>query len=249
MHKKTNFIGFAIIGLLVLCISIWWGGKDNWQLLAFTTKRQLTEVQLQDLEQKLRQNSDSIYRDYNLAVVLFQLHDYEEAKQILTRIINKVSIDSFLFDILEYSLGNTFYRLSEKENDNFKKVELLKQSLSHYRTVIDSNKLNHSDRKNEIYNNAVFNYLIAKTKLKLIIKELQQMANERALNKQLYLLLTELRENERQTTQQLDRANHFGQSQASSKIRDELLKSRVENLKRLQFIKKKLKIIDSASDH
>jgi tetratricopeptide (TPR) repeat protein len=240
--SKNISIGSLVIGLVILGFSIWWGGQGIWQLLTLTSEQNLSQDRLLALEQQLKQDSDSAFAKYNLAVVSYRLHNYEEAKKILTDLISNDRFEPKLYQNLHYNLGNTLFRLAEQEKDLSKAIELFKQSLLNYRTAIES-EIQESKSSNIPVNrdgDTQFNYVLVRTKLKQLNDEMQKRSKEQEKSKQLYQLLTELRDNEREIARQLDHMNSNPQSKESVDKRDELLKRRADNFQRLLIIKEKL---------
>ena len=106
------------------------GVLEIWQILTFTSEQKLSQDQLLVLEQQVGQAE-------NLAVVLYQLHRYEEARKILADLIDISRFESEFYKSLHYNLGNALYRLSEQEKDPFRAMKMLHQSLKNYRTTIE----------------------------------------------------------------------------------------------------------------
>ncbi len=239
----TKIIIFLFsLGLLVIGFSIWWGGLATWKLLGFDASKDSSQENLAALEEILADNPNETYSKYNLAVVYYRQQNYQKALDQLKALLNSTEIDSNQLGNIHYNLGNSLYRLSEQQKDIAESIKLLEQCLLHYRTVIDreEQKSKHSSIPIEKDEDARFNYVLARTKLKLLNDELQKQKDKQEKEKPIYQLLKELREKEKMILDQLGTMKNDPFSKQSITQREELLKMRKKNFEQLHIIEGKL---------
>ncbi|MCG8333641.1 MAG: tetratricopeptide repeat protein [Proteobacteria bacterium] len=241
MSKKAISLTIGI-NLLIICIAIWFGGQNTWKLLGFKAEPDSPKENLVALEEILNDHPDEGLSKYNLAVVHYRQNNYQKAADLLKELVNSGKLGADQRKIVHYNLGNSYFRLSENSEDLTESIELLEQSLLHYRTIIDQDRQQskYTDTSFIADEDAQFNYVLVRAKLKLLNDKLRQQQTDQANEKQLYQLLKELREKEKKIAEQLGIMKNDPLSSQSLALREELLEMRKENYKQLQIIKEKL---------
>jgi len=134
---------------------------------------------LQEFEQLLKKYPNDPKLTFNAGVTAYQLERYDVATNYFSKAIDAPK-DQNLQKRAYYNLGNSYYKLGEKEDDLFKKYELWTKALNSYETTL---KYDPADE------NAKFNRDFVKKKLEELEKMLpkqpqQQEQNDQQKNKQ-----------------------------------------------------------------
>lgn len=239
---KRTWIAVALIGFLLVTGSIWLGGNGRWELQGVSMRDDVTEEDLTRLSDSLKNHTDPVSSKYNLAAINYKQQKYEDAKETLTELLNSNQADRKVTRKILYNLGNVYYRLSEKSESLTTSIELLSQSLAYYRAVIEDekqeNKYSSADLKQDV--DAHDNYVLVRRKLKILQDELKKEHEKQQAQKQLFQLLTELKEREEEISNQLKGMQQDPLSKQTVEKRSELLKIRQENIAKLQIIKQKI---------
>lgn len=242
-RQKRNIL---IIILLVSAfgISIVWGAREIWKMPGLMTDQELSGDALREIEKTLKDGGESSHAEFNLAVVYYRQQDYEKASAKFLELLDSGNNDSEMNSTLHYNLGNSFYRMAElvQESDLGNAVELLTRSLGHYRIIIDEEKQKekYSGTPVKRDEDALFNYTLARKKLKIFRDKLARQQQEQAGKKQLYQMLVELRENEKRIAEQLEKLKMAPLSKESLELRKKLMQQQEENLDQLKLIKDKM---------
>ncbi len=241
MGKKAISITI-VLNLLVLSVAIWFGGRNNWKLTGFEVEPDSPKENLVALESILNDHPDKGISKYNLAVVHYRQKNYQKAVDLLKELINSGDLGAEHRKTVHYNLGNSYFRLSENTEDLTESINLLEQSLLHYRTIIDQERRQsrYSSTSLKADEDVQYNYVLVRSKLKLLNDKLRQQQANQTNEKQLYELLKELREKEKKIAEQLSFMKNDPLSSQSIALREELLEMRKENYEQLQIIKNKL---------
>ncbi|MBU2514820.1 tetratricopeptide repeat protein [bacterium] len=239
---KKIWILVALLSLVLLIGGIWLGGNGRWELQGISISTDMADENLDELGNTLKEQPDYVSSKYNLAIIYYRQQKYEEAKELLIELLNSNKADKQTTRKILYNLGNTFYRLSEQNEKLQSSLDILSQSLTYYRAVIEN------ERQEEKYSNtalkqdedAHFNYILVRKKLKIMQDELRKQQEEKQSQKQLYQLLTELKSREEEIAKQLELMENDPLSSQTMEKRSELLKARKENMSDLQIIKEKI---------
>ncbi len=232
----------AILSFILLVGAIWLGGNGRWELQGMSISADISEEELDNLGNALKNHTDYLSSKYNLAVIYYKQQKYEEAKEQLIEVLNSSKADKKTTRKILFNLGNTFYRLSEQSDNISASLDLLSQSLSYFRAVIEDEKqeAKYSDGNLDQDEDAQYNYVLVRKKLKILQDELRKQQEEKQSQKQLYQLLTELRSREEDIAKQLELMQKDPLSSRTIEKRLELLKAHQENMAQLQIIKDKI---------
>ena len=232
-----------ITSLLLLAGAIWMAGKERWQIQQIATEKNLTTEEIPKIEEILQAQNDEVVSQFNLGALNLQQQKFKEAKEILSELLNANQADEKIVKKLLFNLGNASFRLSEQEQDLSKALILLKESLTYYRAIIEKEKQDakYSSTPFSKDEDAHYNYVLTRQRIKVLQDKLAQQQKEQANNKELYQLLKELRAKEAVISEQLKKMESDPFSEASLKIREELLRQHGEHLKQLAVIKEKMK--------
>ncbi len=240
--KNNIRIVLVIVCVLAIAIGAWIGGEDGRKVKKLTSLKDIAPEKLEALESISTEASDYSTVKYNLGVMYYNEAKYEEARKAFEEVLNSNRADELTTRKILYNLGNTYYRLSEKSEETEASLDLLAKSLVFFRSVIEreQNSEKYSDRISNRDKDASFNYVLVRSKLKILQDKLRKQKQDQQSQQQLYELLVELKEREELIASQLEQMEIDPSSKESTSKRVEILKARQENLERMRVIKEKI---------
>ena len=241
INSKKTTVPILVSVLIVLLSAFWYGGRKKWELAGpeMATSSSLSAA----YEEKLKQNPDDPVLKYNLAYFYYRQSRFDEAEKLLLEILGSSRSDAELIRKVSYNLGNSLFRLSEKTDDSRQAIELMHRSLDQYRAVIeyDKERQRYVSLDIETDQDAKYNYVVAKNRIKILADQLEQKREAQQREKELFVLLKELLTEEKQIQTQLQLLQSAKSSQQGRDQRNSLLKKRVQNLELLKVVKERIK--------
>lgn len=250
MFQKTRItkkvvVAFSVLILSALAVSIGWAGRERWQVSSLKSLEAPNDGTVEEYKKKLEAGGDPLVGQYNLATLYFRQEKYQEAKEIFEMLLNSDDVDREMTSRILYNLGNTLFRLAEQEEDLNRSIELFQQSLLYYRSIIDAEeqRRKYSGQEVEKDEEAHFNYLVVRKRLKVLNDLLARQKKEQQERMGLYQRLVELKEKEEDIISRLKELRDMPQTAETIEQRNELLEKRDLNLK--AFLEIKQQLLDS----
>lgn len=241
--NKVNAVILLSI-IIILLIAFWFGGRKKWDLVSVTPETTTSSSLSKAYEEKLKENPDDPDLKYNLAYFYYRQNRFDEAEKLLLEILNSSYADAELIKKVSYNLGNSLFRLSEKNDDRLQSLELLRRSLDQYRSVIEHDKEQQRTGNFPLKTDkdAKHNYAVVKNRIKILLDQQEQQKEAQQREKEIFVLLKELVEEEKQIKMQLQALQSSANSSSQSREQGHsLLKKRAENLELLKVVKERIK--------
>lgn len=240
--KNRIRIVLAIVCMLGVGSAAWIGGKKEREIENLNSLKDIAPEKLETIENMSRETQAYTTSKYNLGVMYYKERMFEEASKIFEEVLNSNEADELTTRKILYNLGNTYYRLSETVEEPEETIKLLAQSLTYFRSVIEREQdaERYSDLPSKKDKDASFNYVLVRSKLKILQDKLRQQRQDQQSQQQLYQLLVDLKEREELIVDQLERLEVDPSSKESKTKRLEILKARQENLSRMKVITNKI---------
>jgi len=242
IEKKTLRIVFFVIVVFALGGSIWLGGKDRWKISGVGSSESGRLSLTAELESEIKEKSDLGTTRYNLAYFYHKQGKFQESRELLLELLNSSNGSSELIKNSFYNLGNDLFRLAEKEETPEGALALLNESLKYYRAVIDKEKQQekYTTEGSLKDKDTRFNYTVVRQRIKILTDMLEKQRKDQEQQKEVYTLIKELLEAEKEIEKQLVSLQNETDASTKAEIRNELLKQRAENLKKLQLVSQKI---------
>jgi len=242
MIKKSIVISVSIVGVVLIGLSIWWGGRDRWAVSGLSGDLSDNGSTVTILESQLKAEPESVSIKYNLAYLYYKTNRYEEARDLLKEIIEAGENSSYFSKKVFYNMGNSLFRLAEKEEDLESAIKLLGESLRFYKIVIEIEKQEraYSARDIKTDEDTTINYAIVRKRIKILADKLEQRKKDTERQKSIYNLVKELIVQEEKIQKRLAELQKKQDDKKSVQERNQLLKLRSENRKKLQMIKEQI---------
>ncbi|MCP4749284.1 MAG: tetratricopeptide repeat protein [Proteobacteria bacterium] len=232
-----------VLSLILIGISTWWGGRERWEMAGLGPGLSATPSISKEYESRLEEQPDSIHLKYNLAYFYYRQGKFAEARELLKEVLDSAEGGNEFVKKTFYNLGNDFFRLAEEEGDPSQAIALLGESLEYYRAVIEKEKQEEKYsaldlRKDE---DAHFNYAVVRRRIKILADQLEKRKKEQEQQKNLYTLIKELVSQEEEIKNRLLSMQEEPDSKKTVEKRNDLMKLRVENLRKLRLILEKIR--------
>ena len=242
MVKKGIGITLSILCLVAISLAIWFGGRERWEIAGLSSDMSDKESSIAHLEGQLKEEPESTIIKYNLAYFYYRSGRFEEARDLLQKLVESKEKSNTLSKKVFYNMGNSLYRLAENEEDLEHAINLLGESLRHYRTVIEIEKQEkaYTGVDSQIDEDTTVNYTLVQRRLKIITDKLDKRKKDAAKQKGIYQLVKELLGEEQEIHKRLAELQQKQGDESALQERKELLTRRSENRKRLQIIQEKI---------
>lgn len=240
-EKKLKYT-FLFIAIILIAISGWLGGKERWALSGIDFGADSKSPATKVLEEKLKEDPESPILQYNHANILHRHGDLTQSREILDTVLNSKEVDNELTHKSLYNLGNNLFRQAEKEKDLNKALELMQESLLYYRDLIVREKKirERSYMEEEKDKDLHFNYAVVAKRIKLLKDQIKKQQKEQEKKKDLYTLLKELLDQEKEIKESLKNLNTIQDPDEREKRRDQLLTTRQKGKEKLAMIRQKV---------
>lgn len=242
MNKKNLLIITMVVSLILLSISVWWGGKERWEMAGINLELPNNASISAQYEKKLEAQPEAVVLKYNLSFFYYRQGRYSETRDLLKEALNSGESDDDLIKKAFYNMGNNLFRMSEKEENLEPAINLLKESLKFYKAFIEmENQDNrYSMLVHEKDEDVYFNYAVVRRRLKILGDKLESQKKGQEQQKKMYQLIKELVAQEKEIKKQLIALQKDPKNQQTNQKRDNLFIQRQENLKKLKIIKEKI---------
>lgn len=239
--KPVLLLLFA--GLLVISGALYWGGVEIWETAGIIDRETISDEDLTTLKTQLQEEPDKASRKYNLGVALYRQHKFKEAETMFRELLRSNTLDTEMTRRIHYNLGNTIFRLAEEEENIPKALERLNQSLAHFHQVIQSQRRDRavSGSAVAIDKDAQYNYMLVKTKIKVLNDQRLKQQEKEQDQRSLYRLAKQLKEKEAEISRQLEEMKKAPKTRETYRKRDQLLKMRESNLKQVQRMTERMR--------
>lgn len=233
--------------IIALAGAVWYGGRRKWELMNIGPESTHTSSLSAAYEEKRAENPEDSLLKYNLACFYYHQERFKEAEELLSEIMDTPGLDSDMRHRATFNLGNVLFRLSEKQQQPESALKMLEQSLRHYRTAVEMarEEQRYPDDSTENDRDAAFNYALAKSRIKILADLIEQQRKNQQQNKELFILLRELLDSEKQLRDELKVLSESNRREEKSERRNLLLKRQAENLKQLNTVRSRIEEMKS----
>ena len=240
--KKGLIISASFICMVLIGLSVWLGGRERWEVTGLSSDFSEHSTAITHLENQLKEEPESVLLNYNLAYFYYKSGRFDETRGLLKKIIDSGERSNRLSKRVYYNMGNALFRLAEKEVDLESAIDLLGESLRFFKTVIELEKQEsaYSSGKSDVDEDTAINYTIVQRRIKILADKLKQQHENSEQQKTIYQLVKELHKDEQALHERLTFLQKSRADSANLEERNQLLKLRSENRKRLKVIQEKI---------
>jgi len=233
----------VLLFLLIVACSVVAGGWERWEVANDLEGKQEDSETVIRFKARIANEDNSLEARFNLAYIYYQQNKFDEAIKELREAQEKGPLNIELEKKVLFNLGNSLFRLSEGEKDLENSVDILKQSLDAYRNILEIEKSEDQFglRNKTPDEDLIFNFTLARTRLKILLDELRKEAEQQQAQKTIYQLVQEIKRDEERVVEMTAKLEKNPQLQGASNLRKEILKIRSQLAEKVGTLKKKIK--------